>query len=315
MIQLFGHSLLGWLALFVLASYWLTFRASARLGLTGSAYAPGNTALKLLIEAWQKTIEDNAYEDAVIFPVSAPRERLYNKLHIRKLSKFTTNTLANTADGTGLTYSANTEVEVTITPIARYIALNFQRGVLAQMDQSPLEHYRRNIMQGVAQAVDQDFAVNVASLVTNVQGGAARDNDLAFITGGMALLRSNVGSYWNPGQPAYYHFVPSQWDDIMSIPGITQANLRGDEANPLVKGLLHEGFGLRFVVTGNIYVDATPVAHNVLWLPAALGISFNERPVVDTQTFELAERLYVYVNYGTAIVWDERAVDMRTKAA
>lgn len=285
------------------------------------AYDPSVSGAALLIEAWQPTIEDAVYEKAKLYPVATPRDRLYNKLHIRKLSTFTATALAATYPSSPtavLSWQANTEVEVTLTPVASYVALTMSRSQIAQMDKSPVAQWKSNFEDCLAASIDLAFATNAASAVTNVRGaGAGEDMSKALMASSIAALRASAKSEWDypNGKPAYLAVHTSQVDDLISIPEFMNANFRGDTKNPLVKGIGLEALGLNIIISGNVYVDGGNVAWNFLWVPSAIGISFNERTSVETQQFELQTRILGYANYGSGLVWEERLVAIKTNSS
>lgn len=288
---------------------------------TTGTYTPGDTGAKLQVEAWQKTIEDAVYEDAKLYPVATERDRLYSKLHIRKFSTFSASTYAQTdpANPTAaFAYSANTEVEVTITPGGSIVAVLYSENQLVQMDQSPEAQWKRNLENCLAQSIDLAFATNANSLVTNIRGaGVGEDLSKALMMSGIGALRTSAKSEWDypNGKPAYLAIHTAQLDDLGSIPEFMNANFRGDTKNPNVKGLGLEALGLNIIISGNVYVDGVNVAHNLLWVPSAIGISFNAKTNVRVQQFDLSHKFIAYANYGTNIVWDERAVDIRTNSS
>ena len=287
---------------------------------TTGTYTPGDTGALLVNEAWQNTFEDAVYEEAKLYPVAVERERLYNKLHIRKLSTFSASSVASTYPSTpttGIAYQANTEAEVQLTPTASLVALTVSQSQLAQMDISPMANWKRSTEQAMGQSIDLAWSTNASLLTTTRGAGAGEDFTKALIASAIAALRASAKSEWDypAGKPAYLGVHTSQVDDLLSIPEFMNANFRGDAANPNVKGLDLQALGLKFIVTGNVYVDGSNVAWNPLFLPRAIGISFNQKTTVMEQIFELQHRIIAYANYGTAVVRDEFAVALKTNSS
>ena len=287
--------------------------------ITGSGYVPGTAAsgTELTNEVWQGNIEAAVYEEGALFPLIKERDRLYNKLHIRTYGQFSAQSLANTADGTGVTYGVATTYDKTATPVANYVAVNLSRSQIKQMnvDVTQASEFKDSMNKALAQKIDQYVNLTlVPNLATNVIGDAATTMDRATILNILYTLRKNARSAVQPGKSDIKFIVwPLQGPSFMSVPEFTAANLRGDSANPNVKGIVFEALGLEFIVSGNLYSDAQGV-HNPMFVDSAFALSWNERPTVFSQDFELASRIYAYANYGVGTVWDDRAADFRTKA-
>lgn len=289
---------------------------------TTGTYTPGDTGALLVNEAWQNTFEDAVYEAAKLYPLAVERARLYNKLHIRKLSAFTASSLASTYPAspgtiTGFAYQANTETEVTISPSASLVALSVAHSQLKQMDISPMASWKQSTEDAMAQSIDLAWATNASLLTTTRGAGSGEDFSKALLASAIAALRASAKSEWDypNGKPAYLGVHTSQVDDLLTIPEFMNANFRGDAANPNVKGLNLQAYGLTMVVSGNVYVDGSNVAWNPLFLPRAIGISFNQKTEVMEQVFQLEHRIIAYANYGTGVVRDEFAVAIKTNSA
>ncbi len=289
------------------------------MAVTGSAYVPGTAGAgtELTNEVWQNTIEAAVYEEGALFPLIKERDRLYNKLHIRTFGQFAANSLGSTADGTGVTYGVATTYDKTATPVANYVAVNLSRSQIKQMnvDVTQSNDFKDAMNKALAQKIDQYVNTTlIPNLTTNVVGDGASTMDRALVLNLLYTIRKNARSAVQPGKSDIKFIVwPLQGPAFMSIPEFTAANLRGDSANPNVKGIVFEAMGLEFIVSGNL--DATGGAiHNPMFVSDAFALSWNERPTVFSQDFELASRIYAYANYGTGIVWDDRAGDLRPKA-
>ncbi len=282
-------------------------------------YVPGTAGAgsELTNEVWQNTIEAAVYEEGQLFPLIKERDRLYNKLHVRTFGQFSANSLASTADGTGVTYGVATTYDKTVTPVANYVAVGLSRSQIKQMnvDVTQSNDFKDAMNKALAQKIDQYVHTKtIAALTTNVVGDAATTMDRALVLNLLYTIRKNARSAVQPGKSDIKFIVwPLQGPAFMSIPEFTAANLRGDSANPNVKGIVLEALGLEFIVSGNCYSDVNGV-HNGMFVDNAFALSWNERPTVFSQDYELQSRIYAYANYGADIVWDDRAGDLRTKA-
>ena len=281
-------------------------------------FVPGTTGdgLELTNEAWQLGIEAQVYEEAQLFPLLKERDRLFNKLHIRKYGAFGTGTLAQTGTPTP-TYATTTTSDVPVTPVAQYVATSLSRNQIKQMNVDPTSssEFKSSMNSALAQKIDQ--YVNgqlIAPLTTNVVGDATTTMDRSLVLNLLYTIRKNAKSAVQPGKSNIKFIVwPLQGPSFMSIPEFTSANLRGDSANPNVKGIVFEAMGLEFIVSGNLDTSAG-YASNAMFVPDAFALSWNERPTVFSQEYEFASRIYCYANYGASTVWDDRAGNLRTKA-
>lgn len=280
-----------------------------------ATYQPGDTGAEWTDEVWPRTIQPAVYEALQFANKIKEYQALDNKIHIRKAKVLSVNSLASTASGSGLTYSANTEVDVEISPIARYVAVQISKSQLAQMNVDPQNMIVTGVQDALAEAVDSLCLTDVQSLTTNVLGNAAAAITRPLLLNALQLVRQTGKMEAVPGKSTI-HFVchPSQYDDFMSISEITAANVRGGNANPNVSGTVFDALGMSFTVSGNVVVDGNG-ANNVVFVPSAFGVSYNEQVGVTRQVFELSNRIIGYVNFGHGVVWDERACAIRTDSA
>lgn len=289
------------------------------MAVSGSYYAPGiaGAGSKLVNEVWQKGIEAAVYEEAMFFPEITEADRLYNKLHIRKIDRFAGQTLASTAgnDGTGLSYGVATDTEVTITPVANYVAVAMSRNQIKQMNVDARNEFKDSVNKALAQQIDvYANSTLVPYLTTNVMGDASTAMDRALTLNLLYTIRKNARSAVQPGVSDIKFIVwPNQGPAFMSIPEFTAANLRGDGENPNVKGIVFKALGLEYIVSGNLATSAGAIC-NPMFVKSAFAISWNERPTVMEQEFELQNRIIAYANYGVATKWEDRAGVLLTKS-
>lgn len=292
------------------------------MAVSGDFYTPAGTSTKggasLVNQVWQPDLERSLYENAEFWPLLVERDRPYNKLNIRKFGRFVaTNSLASTAsadDGSGLTYVVAADSNITLSPINRYVAVAIARHQISQMNVDPRGPFRISVEQALNEQIDAVCLQDATSLTTNTTGSGSVGLDRPLLLNILEKLRSSARSAITLGETKLWLIIhPAQFGDLMTIPEITAANLRGDSADPLVKGMVLNGLGLNYKVSGNVYTDANG-AYNVLFVPEAFGIGWNEKPVVMAQEFELQYRLIAYANFGHNIVWDDRAALIQTNS-
>ena len=275
------------------------------------------TAAKLIPEIWSQNLLEETTEEMVVATNFAKPEgvsKINGKLHIRKVLRIAA-TGAN-ASGLGLNYTANTEQEVTATPIWAYAAVEINHAVYTRMDVNPDNTYRDMLKYGLAEYIDQYCAQQAASLVTNVKGSGLADMDLGlFLDAQMALAISSKRRFKVGITPWYIKLHPTQLKNTMSIFNLIADYVRGDGVKPVVSGWLSPVLGANVDETGNVY-QAGGVTHNPAFLEDAFVLAYNEEPtVLDPQPFELVKRVIATTEFGTAIQYDNFAVDIQSKAA
>jgi hypothetical protein len=261
----------------------------------GGASTSPSYGSNLLFTKYQREIEPAVYENGTFFPLIEEADRPYNSLIIRKLAQFSApTTLASSADGQGLTYNAAIDSQVTLTPVMKYQAVAVSELQMLQMETELPPVIKDALPDRLAQTIDADCLSRVAELTTTPLGTDAR-------------------SAWKGTKYLVYH--TNRMQDVLMIPELTAANLRGDSSNPNVSGIVLNGLGIEHHESANVYVDANSIAYNVLFRPSAFRIGFNLRPGMKVQEYELQTRIIIRANYAHNIAWDDRAVMLKTKSS
>lgn len=288
------------------------------MAITGSVYAPGSvssgtTATKWVAEEWAKRFDVQAYEKAAIWSKIDDVGRLGNRLHIPKHDNLTAASVGDSTDMSsfGLTFSANTEGEITFTPGTVNVNVSVNENVLQRMQFDPTDDLRQSMEAAVAQYIDQDVASLFSALTTNVVGDYASDIDLSKILEARSKVKAGAKQFADPGKYLFfYHHL--QDDNVMSIGNLTQAYARGDSQNPSVSGVIQEAYGIQFIPTGNVRSSGGGF-NNCLTIGRAFGIGFNSRPSVKAQPNGLATFLLAWCDYGKATKRDAYACLIKSK--
>lgn len=290
------------------------------MAITGSVYAPGSvssgtTATKWVAEEWAKRFDVQAYEKAAIWSKIDDVGRLGNRLHIPKHDNLTAASVGDSTDMSsfGLTFSANTEGEITFTPGTVNVNVSVNENVLQRMQFDPTDDLRQSMEAAVAQYIDQDVASLFSALTTNVVGDYASDIDLSKILEARSKVKAGAKQFADPGKYLFfYHHM--QDDNVMSIGNLTQAYARGDSQNPAVSGVIQEAYGIQFIPTGNVRSSGGGGGYNnCLTIGRAFGIGFNSRPTVKAQPNGLATFLLAWCDYGKATKRDAYACLIKSK--
>ena len=273
---------------------------------------PGSNHLNF--EVWQDSVEDATYQRQLFIPRIQETERPYSKMHIRKYARMAANTLASTAVGTSLTYQDPVGVEVTFTPTGNYVAtarsFNEDAATNVPFDSDLAAEMER----ALAEASDGSALTAVTSL-TNFRGNAGTQIDSAMLRNATALLQNNTNGMIVIGTTTIYVLLdPAQHNAVMSMPEYANADVRGDDENPHVRGVWSKGGGTMLMYSTVLTVDANG-ANGVMWVPSAFAIGWNERSQVDRQTLELQKRIILFNHFGSGVRHDARAVALRTDQA
>lgn len=285
------------------------------MAITGSVYTPGSggTGNKWVAQEWAKRFDRQAYEKAAIYSKIDQVPKPGAQLHIAKHDNLTAATFGETSDMSsfGLTFSANSEGEITFTPGTVNLNVSVNANTMARMEFDPTDELRVSMEASVAQFIDQDVASLFSALTTNVVGDYASDLDLAKILQARSLCKAGAKEFADPGKYLFwYHHL--QDDAVMSIGNLTQAYARGDNQNPAVGGVIQEAYGIQFIPTGNVR-NSGGGFNNCLAVARAFGIGWNQQPTVKAQENGLATFLLAWADYGKATKRDAYAVLVKSK--
>ena len=153
-------------------------------------YSPDVNGLALVNEVWNRTIEPAVYDKMVFIPNIREHQKLAGLLHIPKLARMSTSTLAQSASGAALTGLANTEVEVTITPVGTYLMVHMSQNMIAQTDLNIDSAFVQNVEDAMAEGLETNALANLSSLTTN-QITAAGGVDAATWRSGIGRARDH----------------------------------------------------------------------------------------------------------------------------
>lgn len=294
--------------------------ATVTVGVTGAA------AINLLEQTWRPRLATQCNEEMRIVNDfddgnDGIGQGVGGTLNIRKILRIPTTKVAAQAANDGaknLTYTANLEVNIPVTPQFAYGAVEMSQMTLTRLLASPKLRaaYRQQIIAGIKTTMDADGGALVPSLSTIVKGGAAQNFDKAFLLDGIGSLIELCKDMYDPGAGGWamlkYH--PRQYKFVHAINEITNAEFRGGDEKPVRKGWVWEAYGLNLMETGSI-LTAAGVAHNLLHITPSHVLAYNAKPdFLPPQLFELVWRLIAFTEYLLGEVWDEYAGDLQTAA-
>lgn len=274
------------------------------------------TSLRLLPERWSPgMLMESTEEKVVTKQFSRPQgaRKINQKLHIPKMKRIAAT--GGSTYGTGLTYTANPEEEVTVSPIQAYAAVELARSVYLRMDTSPESPYRTMLLRGLAEYEDYYGAQLATGLTTNVKGSALAQLDKGLAADVLQALTTSCRREFVPGQtPWFLKLHNTQVKNLALITDFTADYARGDSEKPNVSGWVSKALGAMIEQSGNIYV-AAGIAHNLAYIEPAFVVGYNEEPtVLDPQPYELVTRIIATEEFGMSEAFDEYACDMQTAA-
>lgn len=271
---------------------------------------PGTaTGSYLVNEVWNRRIERNVYDRMDFANNIGARERLYNQLHLPKMSRFTYSTLAQGTFNTALTNSANSETEATLSPAGIYIQVVTDENQLSQGNLDFDSAFTAGVEDGLAEGIETLTLANLSSLSTYQLGGAGASIDASTWRSGVGKIPKGARSKGQPGKADIHIILPTgQYANALGIPEFTNADMRGDGTNPNVRGIFVKGAGATLHLSNVLPTSSGTSKYGAIWIPEAFGISWNKRVSVQAQKWELQHKIIGYANFGSAIVWDNRAV-------
>jgi hypothetical protein len=262
------------------------------------------------IEKWQRTIEAATYQKMVFIPSIEEGDRPYNLLHIRKAARVTGTVLAQSADGTGLTYLTIIGTPATVTPVGSTVPVAWSRNQQAQIDVSMNAEARGEVEGSLAELTETNQVANIATL-TQIIAQAGVDGPM--LRKAYGQLMGNTNGLAKPGEEpqVYGLFSHTQYPNLGTIPEFNAADVRGGSETPYVKGIWMKGGGIKLLLTTVVTQDANGW-HNCLYLASAFVIAWNQKTQIEEQKVELQHRVIAYNNVGGAVKHDLRAIDLRT---
>jgi hypothetical protein len=271
-------------------------------------------------ETWAPTFAIEANEELMVakhFKGDWIAGKFANQLNISKVAVATAQVLT-TGNGAAasLVYEQDTESNITVDPRSIYCGFQINRNAQTRFlrEAGYRAAKKKQIMAALKVDIDQQAAALVPSLSTNVVGSGAVDVSKTLLLSGLGKLIAGAKEFYVWGETKAYLCVYSlQADDLLAIPEITAADIRGDSQNPNVKGRVWTAWNLEVSESGNISTSGG-AAHNLLHIPQSHALAYNEEPTfLAPQNSGLALIQLCYTEYGVGEVWDEYAVDVQTK--
>ena len=285
---------------------------------------PSGSAAALLEQTWRPTLARQSNEEERIVDTfddgNEGVEKFGGVLNVRKILRIPATKIAYNAQdvSTSATYTANTELNITVYPTMAYGAVQMTQATMNRLLAAPelQAAYKKQMMAGIVAQKDADGGALATSLSTSVKGGSSQTIDKPFLLDGIGTLIEYARELFEPGKEgwAYFHYHPRQYKYVHAIPEIVNAYIRGDGEKVVRKGWTWDAYGLSLTESGNVYTSGG-TAHNLLHIKQSHIIAYNQRETfLKPQDYEFVTRFHAFSEYGVGEVWDEYAVDMQTSA-
>jgi hypothetical protein len=276
---------------------------------TGTIIVPGTqTGLNRTVYSakWFRT----TYQEQILVPIVEDAERLYGATVLRKEARVQGATLAQTSDGTGVTYVNPVGSPVTVSPVGYVVPIGWSENEDAQVD------FNMDMIAGgasakaMAELIEAATGANFQSATQIITNPTLDANTLRTAT---ARLAANTNGYGLVGgaNTIYLFASTTQLVSLQGIPEVNHAQARGDSENPYVKGIWVKGFGMLANISTVVAQDANGY-HNGIFLAEALTVRWNVRSRIKRQDYEYRNGYFGYANVGSAVVYDNRMVVVRT---
>lgn len=280
-----------------------------------AGYTAGTEAANWIEQHWDPEIGITTYEEAVGYSkYKVAPEKPGKQWNFRKLANITTTSPADTVvlgGTTALTYSSNTEAVVTATPSTRYCAVQVNQNILWRMQSDPEAAFRKGVDMSLAQKIDNVAMALFSGLTTSSVGGVASNISKSIILEAHRKLAVAGKMYFKPGvTPVSCIISANQVDQLGNIGDFMSAQIRGDSANPTVRGWLFDVMGIKFYETGNLTADGNGT-HGALFVDDTFGIAWNQMPTVKLQNIELVDRIIAACDFAVIERFDELGVDIQ----
>lgn len=279
-----------------------------------ATYTPDGDAANWLEKVYPAELDVLCYERAVGYPLARKLPRPGDEINIPKFDNLSSTVISETLTP-DLTYVSNTETKFTASARSRVTPVQISMPVLVRMAQDPEDEIRQAIEKSVVSGIDSDFFSLAGSLTTNIVGDPGADLDFATLAEAHQKLVTGAKEFFEPRErsKAVCVVAGTQDDALISISQITNAQIRGDRMNPIVSGWVATAFGVDFYESTNIQVSGGQ-ANNVMFVPRAMGVGFNQDPTIIDQEFQIWARFICWTDYVFGTIRDQYAVQVRSIA-
>ena len=204
------------------------------------------TAANFIPELWRDAILDYAERKFVLRnQVQDFSSLMSSGSDILHIPKITEETAAAKSGGSAVTYSANTDGKIDLTVDQHhYEAKRIEDIVKVQESADLFNAYAKSMGYALAKKVENYLAVDILQAATGNDVTLAADN-----TATTSLIRTGLQKLLDAGYDytdgeTFLYGSPAFYMSILSLGDFTEAQKRGDGANPNVSGNVIQAYGM-----------------------------------------------------------------------
>ncbi len=270
------------------------------------------TAAAIIPEIWASEIEMAAHNVRAF--TGKIEEKSFNGpgdvLHIGKIGAISAAAFSST-----VSYTANTEGNVDITPDVSYAAVQIDRKADVRAITPLGNMYQVELGESLAQYEDEQIGLLYSGLSQTV-GTASDFSEANYLATIGKIINGGKNKVMMGRDPLFGAFHPAQWDHVLVVGNINSATVRGDSgAGPAKLGTIDLAYGVQIVFSHSVAVSTT--ARNLVWARRAFAIARKMNPTVDVQ-FDpdtLSTKVVASQDFGVAELYDGLACVYVTNAS
>lgn len=276
---------------------------------------PGTEAANILRETWTSQFALDPTEESIVAKLVAEpygTQKIGKKLHLRKIKAMTatkTNGPTNTTLllPSNMTFTTNTEVEVTVTPFSYHTAIELNPDTLNEVidDGELIAAYRKQMMAVLEEKLDFEL-LDLASSASLTETGASFTE--AMWQAAIAKLAKNAKRKFRIGKTPYnLVFHPDHLASALQVPALREYQIRGNQGGA-VNGQLVTTYGANIEETG-LVKSSGGTEYMPLFIKDAWALGWNEKPrILAPQQDGLVTRFVGYFEAGCAEWFDSSIV-------
>jgi len=271
-------------------------------------------AANILREVWDSQFALDPTEESIVANMVAEPagvQKIGKKLHLRKIKAMTAQTVSpsTTLDSSQLTYSTNTEAEVTVTPTAYYVGIELNPDTLNQIidDGNAIAGFRKQMLASLDEVIDQKL-LDLAGSASYVESSASFDD--ATWRAAVSKLAKNAKRKFRIGKTPYNLVLhPDVLAQALNINALKEYQIRGS-AGSATSGQLVTTYGANIEESGLVRSSGGTL-YNPLMINDAWCLGWNQKPkMLESQMDGLVMRFIAYTEFGCASWFDTSIVSV-----
>lgn len=275
------------------------------------AHVTTTTAAAIIPEIWEAEVEFAAHNHRgfsgriLEYQFGGPGD----VLHVPKIGAISAAAFSGT-----VSYTANTESTVDITPDVSYAAVQIDRKADIRAITDLGNMYQVELGRSLAQYEDEQIASLYAGLSQSM-GGSSDFSEANYLLAIRTLIQGAKDKVVMGMTPIWGVFHPVQWDHALVVGNLNSAMVRGDAgAGPAKSGVINMAYGVNIDFSSSVQVSTT--ARNLFYTQRAFAIARKMNPTIDIEwdSDTLSTKVVASQDFGVAELNDELGVEYKTNA-